>query len=119
MNGLFAGLMSLGLIMTFFAQLVVLAHDVSDKSIDFADDMVEGVDCTLQGRLLSECKPELLAVDFSYEQERFQELTQDMSSQLLGSLENAEGLSAEEEAKLEELREIIEELQQIQVERNE
>ena len=67
-------------------ELVDMSHDVSFKSVEYAQQMHDALPCALEGRLLEECSPDLYSVSFDKEIASFEELNQriiDESNRLL------------------------------------
>lgn len=57
-------------------ELIDMSHDVSLKSVDYAQQMHDALPCALEGRLLEECSPELYSVSFDRDVAAFEELNQ-------------------------------------------
>jgi hypothetical protein len=55
------------LFLGFAMQMVDIAESSSQKTIDFADDMNNAIDCATKGIDLSVCSPDLMNHDFSPE----------------------------------------------------
>ncbi len=49
------------------ADLEALAYEVSERTVEFADDAVNALDCAYEARPLTKCSPGLINADFSEE----------------------------------------------------
>ena len=67
MRELITATVTISILLTFFAQLEDQAHAVSAKTLLFTQDMQDGLDCVLDGKLLIECEPQLVG-DYGFDE---------------------------------------------------
>lgn len=67
---------ALAVVFGMLSELEVLAYEVSDRTIEYADDAVRALDCAYEARPLTDCSPNLINPDFSAEIERTQQQIQ-------------------------------------------
>jgi len=78
------GIMILG----FLPQLLTIAESSQEKTIVFADDMNNAIDCATRGIALEICSPNLMAHDFNPEIEQTLELGAEITDTINHQLEN-------------------------------
>lgn len=67
-------------------QLEALAQQSADKTIKYAEDATNAIDCAYQARPLSECSPDLFSTDFKAEVAESQRIIADLQAQQAGHL---------------------------------
>jgi hypothetical protein len=85
MNNVIIILTATTLIMGFAIELAQIANQVSNKAIDFSEDMNKAMDCAITGRPLEECSPNLKSDDsynFKGDATAFVAKVQDFQDQL-------------------------------------
>lgn len=66
-------------------QLQDLAQQSADKSIKYADDATNAIDCAYTARPLSDCSPDLFSTDFKAEAEQTKAILEDLQKQEMGA----------------------------------
>jgi hypothetical protein len=75
----------LALALSTVTQLEALAQESSDKSVKFATDATNALDCAYTARPLTECSPDLFSTDFTAEIEESNRILEDIRSQSAGA----------------------------------
>jgi hypothetical protein len=75
----------LALMLTTMTQLEALAQESADKSVKYADDATNAIDCAYQARPLTDCSPDLFSTDFHDEMDESQRILDDLRSQQMGA----------------------------------
>jgi hypothetical protein len=73
------------LMLTTLTQLEDLGQQSADKTVKFATDATNAIDCAYQARPLTECSPDLLSTDFTAEIQESQRILEDLRSQQPGA----------------------------------
>lgn len=79
-----------GMIATLAQELVVQAEEVSEKTIDYADQMNNALDCAFKGIPITVCSPDLVDVDFDQDLVEFQETLEDIQTEAEATLNDLE-----------------------------
>jgi len=70
------------LLLGTLTQLEDLGEEASQKTIDYAEQAVNAIDCAYQARPLTECSPDLFNADFTAEIEETNRLLEEIQNTL-------------------------------------
>ena len=77
-----------GIMMLVFAsQLADVAQSTADKTLSYATDMEQAVDCAFHGLPLEECSPDIYKYDFKEDINHTMEVTNEYLSEYMKYLE--------------------------------
>ena len=69
--------------LAFASEMADIAQSTSDKTLDFAGDMENAVDCAVRGLPLEQCSPGIMGYDFTQDMNETMNKTQNFVQRVL------------------------------------
>lgn len=79
-----------GVITAFASDLVHQAEEVSDKTINYTQQMNDALDCAFKGIELSVCSPNLVDVTYDADMEQFQKTLEEIKKEANATIKKIE-----------------------------
>lgn len=79
-----------GVITGLASDLVTQAEDVSNKTLEYTQQMNDALDCAFKGVELSVCSPDLVTTDFDEDVDEFEKTLEEVKKQTNSTLKRIE-----------------------------